>query len=196
MVASFSLATVRRRAKRGCAQAAVETTREVVARSGAFPHYPQPPLRKKFLESFWGCRLFSVRSKEKSACRYLKSPLHLPKVPTPRGRYRATYLKSPLHLPKVPTPGFVRKSAKNLCCYLKSPLHLPKVPTPRGRYRATYLKSPPSACSRAGLSTGRQGGALHQGILIARLILDRRCANKRADRRAGTRRSALAHRHP
>lgn len=149
MAASFSLATVCRRAKRGCAQAAVETTREVVARSGAFPHYPQPPLRKKFLESFWGCRLFSVRSKEKSACSYLKSPLHLPKVPTPRGRYRAT-----------------------------------------------YLKSPPSTCSRAGLSTGMQGGALHQGILIARLILDRRCANKRADRRAGTRRSALAHRHP
>ena len=30
-----------------------------------------------------GYRLFSVRSKEKSACRYLKSPLDLPKVPSP-----------------------------------------------------------------------------------------------------------------
>ena len=135
---------------RGCAQAAVETTLEIVARSDAcYPHFPQAPLRKKFLETFWGYRLSFVSSREKSVPRYLKSPPDLPKVPTPGGWY----------------------------CTL-------------------YLKSPPGTYSMAGLSTGAQGGALRQGVLIARLSHDRRCANKRADRRAGTRRSALAHRHP
>ena len=182
---------------RGCAQAAVETTLEIVARNDAcYPHFPQAPLRKKFLETFWGYRLSFVSSREKSVPRYLKSPPDLPKVPTPGGWYCTLYLKSPPDLPKVPTPGFVGKSVKNLLRYLKSPPDLPKVPTPGGWYCTLYLKSPPGTYSMAGLSTGAQGGALRQGVLIARLSHDRRCANKRADRRAGTRRSALAHRHP
>ena len=81
---------------RGCAQAAVKATLEVAAHNGPrFPHFPQALLRKKFLEIFWGYRLSSVSSKEKSVRRYLKSPPDLPKVPTPGGRCRTLYLKSP-----------------------------------------------------------------------------------------------------
>ena len=44
---------------RGCAQAAVETMLEIVARNDAcFPHFPQAPLRKKFLEIFLGVPTF------------------------------------------------------------------------------------------------------------------------------------------
>ena len=108
---------------RGCAQAAVKATLEVAAHNGPrFPHFPQALLRKKFLEIFWGYRLSSVSSKEKSVRRYLKSPPDLP---------------------KVPTHSFVGKSVKNLRRYLKSPPDLPKVPTPGGRCRTLYLKSPP-----------------------------------------------------
>ena len=129
---------------RGCAQAAVKATLEVAAHNGPrFPHFPQALLRKKFLEIFWGYRLSSVSSKEKSVRRYLKSPPDLPKVPTPGGRCRTLYLKSPPDLPKVPTHSFVGKSVKNLRRYLKSPPDLPKVPTPGGRCRTLYLKSPP-----------------------------------------------------
>ena len=110
----------------GCAQAAVKTTLEVVARNDAcYPHFPQVLLRKRKRILFWGCGLFLYGSRGKLDSSYLKYPCCLPKVPT------CAYLKYPPEmrslddLPKVPTgmrlarppvPSYPQSECVGLAC--------------------------------------------------------------------------------